>query len=60
MLAEIFIVRLEAEARVVDEVLPSSRSNFIPYSPRTQFTFKQTNTKSAEAPNENRDNAGAV
>jgi hypothetical protein len=34
----------------VEEVLPSSTSQFIPFSPRTQFTFKSTDPKVAEAP----------
>ena len=52
MLAEIFMVRSEAKARLVEEVLPSSTSRFIPLSPRTQFTFKKTEPKVAEAPRE--------
>jgi hypothetical protein len=38
MPAEIFMVRLEAEARLLEEVLPSSRSRFIPYTPRPTRT----------------------
>jgi hypothetical protein len=52
MLSEIFMVRSEAKARSVEEVLPSSTSRFIPFSPRTQFTFKNTDPKVAEAPRE--------
>jgi hypothetical protein len=52
MLAEIFMVRSEAKARLVEEVLPSSASQFIPFSPRTQFTFKSTDLKAKEAPSE--------
>ena len=54
MLAEIFMVRSEAKARLVEEVLPSSTSQFIPCSPRTQFTFKQADLKAEEAPSEER------
>jgi hypothetical protein len=54
MLAEIFMVRSEAKARLVEEVLPSSASQFIPFSPRTQFTFKNTDPKAKEAPSEER------
>jgi hypothetical protein len=54
MLAEIFMVRSEAKARLVEEVLPSSTSRFMPFSPRTQFTFKQTDLKAKEAPSEER------
>ena len=52
MLAEIFMVRSEAKARLVEDVLPSSTSCFIPFSPRTQFTFKNTDPKVADAPRE--------
>ena len=52
MLSEIFMVRLEAKARLVEEVLPSSTSRFIPFSPRTRFTFKNTDPRVAEAPRE--------
>jgi hypothetical protein len=54
MLAEIFMVKAEAEARLVDEVLPSSRSRFIPLSPCSQFDFKETDPEGAEALNEDR------
>jgi hypothetical protein len=46
MLAEIFMVRLEAEARLVEDILPSSTSRFIP------FVFKQTDRKREEASSE--------
>ena len=36
MLAEIFMVRLEAEARLV-EVLPPSTPRFVPFSASSQF-----------------------
>jgi hypothetical protein len=52
MLAEIFMVRLEAEARLVEEVLPSSRSHFVPFDPKSQFAFKETDLKGDEAPSE--------
>ena len=32
MLAEIFMVRLEAQARLLEEVLPLSASRLIPFS----------------------------
>jgi hypothetical protein len=54
MLAEIFMVRSEAKARLVEEILPSSTSRFMPFSPRTKFTFKQTDLKAQEAPSEER------
>jgi hypothetical protein len=52
MLAEIFMVRSEAKARLMEDVLPSSTSAFIPVSPRSQFFFKQPDLKCEEAPNE--------
>ena len=54
MLAEIFMVRSGAQARLVEEVLPSSTSRFIPFSPRSQFVFKETVPKGAEALSEER------
>jgi hypothetical protein len=54
MLAEIFMVRSEAKARLVEEVLPSSTSRFIPFAPSSQFVFKQPDLKGEEAPNEER------
>jgi hypothetical protein len=51
MLAEIFMLRLEAERRLAQDVLPS-RSRQILFSPKSKFAFKQTNQEGAEAPNE--------
>jgi hypothetical protein len=53
VLAEIFMLRLEAERRrVVQEVPPSSTSNFIPFSLRSQFILKETDLKGEEAGSE--------
>ena len=41
MLAEVFMMQLEAAARVLKETVPSSTSRFIPFNPNRQFTFKQ-------------------
>ena len=49
MLAEIFMVRLEAEARLVEEVLPSSTSRFLPFSPKSQFGLKEAERRAQEA-----------
>ena len=54
MLAESFMVRLEAEARLVAEVLPSSTSRFLPFSASSQFVFKETDLKGDKAPSEER------
>jgi hypothetical protein len=52
MLAEIFMVRSEAKARLVQEVLPSSTSSFIPFSPKSEFALRQMDLKGDEAPSE--------
>jgi hypothetical protein len=54
MLAEIFMVKSEAEARLVGEVLSTSRSAFIPLIPYSQFVFKEADPKGAEAPSGDR------
>ena len=54
MLAEIFMVRSEAEARLVEDVLPSSTSPFLPFCPSSQFVFKKADLKGEEAPNKER------
>ena len=54
MLAEIFMVRSGAEARLVDEVLPSSKSPFIPLGRCSQFVFKEADPKGEEASSEDR------
>jgi hypothetical protein len=51
MLAEIFMLRLETAARVLRERLPSSASQFVCYTPNSQFTFKQSG-KPSEASRE--------
>jgi hypothetical protein len=40
MLAEIFMVRLEAAARLQQETALVSSSPFIPFTPNNQFLFK--------------------
>lgn len=42
MLAEIFMLRLEAAARVLKDRVPSSTSQFVRYTPESQFTFKES------------------
>jgi len=49
MLAEIFMVRLEAAARVPEEMAPSSNTRFVPFTRNTQLTFKQSRNRLAEA-----------
>jgi hypothetical protein len=53
MWAEIYMVRLEAERRLVREVLPSSTSSHIPLSPKSN-AFKESEPKVAAAPGEDR------
>jgi hypothetical protein len=52
MLAEIFIVRLEAAARLQQETASLSRSPFIPFTPNKQFLFKDRIARPAERPRE--------
>jgi hypothetical protein len=52
MLAEIFMLRLEAQARLVEEVLPSSASPFIRFSPRNLFVLKQTDVRGEQVTSE--------
>jgi hypothetical protein len=42
----------EAEARLVEDILPSSTAPFIPFSPSSQFVSKETGLKGNEAPRE--------
>ena len=50
MLAEIFMMRLEAERRLAQEALPASASPLIPFSPKSQFAFRKPKHEGAEAP----------
>ena len=54
MLAEIFMVRLEAAVRPVQEKLPSSVSPFVPFSPSAQLTFKRNEDGAPEGAREKR------
>jgi hypothetical protein len=49
MLAEIFIVRSEAEARLMEDVLPSSTSRFIAFRLTSQADLKGEEAKSARS-----------
>jgi hypothetical protein len=42
MLAEIFMLRLETAVRASREGLPSSTSQFVCYTPNSEFTFKES------------------
>jgi hypothetical protein len=52
MLAEIFMVRLEATRPVSREKLPSSNSQFVSFTPDPQLTFKQGWDRPADAEQE--------
>jgi hypothetical protein len=54
MLAEIFMLQSEAKARLVEEVLPSSASHFIPFRPSSKFVFRETEFKGEQARSEER------
>jgi len=47
MLAEIFIVRLEAGPRTFQEKIPSSSSQLVPFRPDSRFSFKNEVSGSA-------------
>ena len=49
MLAEIFIVRLEAAARALQETPVSSNSRFVAFGSHSQFTFKESRDRLSEA-----------
>ena len=44
MLAEIFMVRLEAAARVSQETIRASNSRFVPFSPAGPLELKTSTT----------------
>ena len=52
MLAEIFMVRLEAAVRPVQEKLPSSVSPFVPFSPSARLSFKRNEDGTPEGERE--------
>ena len=54
MLAEIFMVRLKAAVRPVQEKLPSSVSAFVPFSPNAQLRFKRNEDRAPEGEREKR------
>ena len=49
MLAEIFMLRLEASARALREATPSSTSQFVSLAPSRQVTFKENQKRPSEA-----------
>ena len=52
MLAEIFIVRLEAAARLQEQTASLSSSPFVPFTPSNQFVFKDRTARPADRPRE--------
>jgi hypothetical protein len=48
MLAEIFMLRLEAERLRVQEVLPSSASSFVPFKATNNLVVKKAEHKAAD------------
>jgi hypothetical protein len=52
MLAEIFMLRLEAERLRVQEVLPSSASSFVPFKATNNLVVKKAEHKAAETQSE--------
>jgi hypothetical protein len=51
---EIFMVRLEAAIRPVQEKLPFSVSPFVPFGPNAQLTFKRNEDGAPEGAREKR------
>jgi hypothetical protein len=52
MLAEIFMVRLEATARVQEKTELLSCSPFVAFTPNSQFVFKDKTVRPADRPRE--------
>ena len=52
MLAEIFMVRLEAAARLQQETASLSSSPFVPFTSNNQFLFKDRTARPADRPRE--------
>ena len=52
MLAEIFMVRLEAAARLQQEPASLSSSSFVPFTANNQFLFKDRTARPADRPRE--------
>jgi hypothetical protein len=50
MLAEIFLVRLEAAARLQEQTASLSSSKFVPFTPSSQFVFKDRTARPADQP----------
>ena len=49
---EIFIVRLEAAARLQEQTASVSSSPFVPFTPSNQFVFKDRTARPADQPRE--------
>jgi hypothetical protein len=52
MLAEIFMVRLEAAARTLRETALSGTSRFVAFNPHAEITFKDSRDRLPEAASE--------
>ena len=52
MLAEIFMVRLEATARLADQTPPPRNSRFMPFVKGNESTFKNHTARPAHRPAE--------
>ena len=50
MLAEIFLVRLEAAARLQEQTASLSNSRFVPFTRSNQFLFKDKTVRLADRP----------
>jgi hypothetical protein len=52
MLAEIFMVRLEAATRLQEQTASLSGGRFVPFAPSNQFVFKDRTARPADPPRE--------
>ena len=52
MLAEIFMVRLEAAARLQEQTATLSGSPFVPFTPNNQFLFIDRTARPTDRPRE--------
>jgi hypothetical protein len=60
MLAEIFMLRLEATARAMRETVPSSTSQFVSLASNNQVTFKESRKPPSEVVREGPSSARTV
>jgi hypothetical protein len=60
MLAEVFMLRLEATARALRETVPSSTSQFVSLASNSQVTSKENRKRPSEVVREEPTSAGTI